>query len=771
MRLSFVSQYIVCSLASVVLCWMLLCAPRVTWGADTFLAEKLQPFLAKYCIDCHGGAEPEADLALDLLKDESVISEDRNRWAHVVEYLEAGIMPPDDQVQPTPEEVAAVNAWISTRLANLKGTTTRDPGRVTIRRLNRIEYNNTVRDLLGVDFQPADDFPSDDVGYGFDNIGDVLSMPPILLEKYLAAADKIAARAIVDPWPPAAEVRKFTAAQLISGQRGSKGVATGRLETEGEVFVAREFLAEGDYVLRVTAHGEQAGDEPPRMAVRLNNKDLATFDVPAVAGSPAVFEMRVRIPTGKQRVALAYLNNFVDPENPDPARRDRNLIIDSLEIDGPHGEVLPPASHRQVIFREPAGDDEACAEEILTRFATRAYRRPVAAEEVDRLMELVRLARDSGDSFERAIRLAVQAALVSPHFLFRVELDADSGGDVPVQKIDNHQLASRLSYFLWSSMPDEELFRLAEQGALGQDEVLAAQVRRMIADPRSQAMVENFAGQWLQIRNLSIASPDRKRFKGFDEFLRTAMRKETELFFASIMREDRSIVELIDADYTFVNERLAEHYGIKGVSGDEFQRVKLTDRRRGGVLTQASVLMVTSNPTRTSPVKRGKWIMEQILGTPPPPPPPGVQELEQVKLEGTLRQKMEQHRANSSCAVCHARMDPLGFAFENFDAIGAWRDRDDEHEIDPSGILPGGQKFAGAAELRVLLAARPELFARSLVRKMLTYALGRGLEAYDTQTVAEIAERLKSQDYKFSALVLEIVRSEPFQMRRARGAE
>ncbi|HVU86179.1 MAG TPA: DUF1592 domain-containing protein [Pirellulales bacterium] len=757
--------------ATVALCIAWLTTGDSVQGQEAFFAERLQPFLQKYCIDCHSGEAPEADLAFDIIKDESAIAGNRERWSHVVEYLEAGIMPPDDQPQPTLDEVASINAWIGTRLANLGGSGVRDPGRVTIRRLNRIEYNNTVRDLVGVDFQPADDFPSDDVGYGFDNIGDVLSLPPILLEKYLAAADKIAARAIVDPWPPKPEIRKFAEGQLISGQRGRKGVASGRLEKEGDVYVEREFLAEADYIIRCRAHAEQAGDEPARMALRLDGKDLATFEVLAVAGSPGLYEARTHIATGKRRIAAAFLNNFVDPENPDETRRDRNLIVESLEIDGPHGEVLAPPSHRQLIVRTPAGDEEACAEEILTRFASRAYRRPVAAEEVDRLMELVRLARDSGDSFERAIRLAVQAALVSPHFLFRVELDADTSDEALVQQIDNHQLAARLSYFLWSSMPDEELFRLAEQGGLSNDEVLAAQVRRMIADPRSQQLVENFAGQWLQIRNLSIASPDRKRFKGFDEFLRTAMRKETELFFASVMREDRSIVDLLDADYTFLNERLAKHYGIEGIEGDEFRRVQLTDRRRGGVLTQASVLMVTSNPTRTSPVKRGKWIMEQILGTPPPPPPPGVQELEQVKLEGTLRQKMEQHRANASCAVCHARMDPLGFAFENFDAIGAWRDQDEDHPIDPSGVLPGGKTFSGATELRALLAARPELFARSLVRKMLTYALGRGLEAYDTQTVADIAERLKSQDYKFSALVLEIVRSQPFQMRRARGAE
>ncbi len=291
--------------------------------------------------------------------------------AQVVEYLEAGIMPPEDAKQPTPEEIASVNAWISMQLANLSGTTTRDPGRVTIRRLNRVEYNNTIRDLVGIDFQPADDFPSDDVGYGFDNIGDVLSMPPILLEKYLAAAEKLAARAIVDPWPPTAEVRTYTDAQLTSGQRGRKGIAPGRLETEGDLYVDREFLAEGDYTIRVRAYGEHAGDEPPRMALRLDGKDLARFAVTAVAERPAVYETRTHVATGKRRIAAAYLNNFVDPENPDPARRDRNLILQSVEIDGPYGEVLPPASHRKLIFRQPAGDEEACAEEILTRFASR----------------------------------------------------------------------------------------------------------------------------------------------------------------------------------------------------------------------------------------------------------------------------------------------------------------------------------------------------------------------------------------------------------------
>ena len=745
---------------------------RLAAADDTFFGEKLQPFLSNYCTGCHGGDEPKGGLNLESVKDVAALRGDRNHWAQVVEYLEAGIMPPDDQPQPTPDEIAAVNAWVSAQLATLAGGVGRDPGRVTIRRLNRAEYDNTIRDLVGIEFQPAADFPSDDVGYGFDNIGDVLSMPPILLEKYLAAAEKIAFQAVVTQWPPEPAATRFAATKLSSSLRGSKGRDVGLLATEGELFVNADVAAEGDYVLRVRAYADQAGSETARMALRVDGKDVSTVDVAAVAENPQVYEARARVGAGAQRLAAAFLNDFYEEDHPDPKQRDRNLFIDWIEIEGPYGEVgPPPESHRRIIFREPAGDEETCARELLTRFAARAYRRPVSADEVNRLTRFYLLARDNGDTFNAAVRLAVQAALVSPFFLFRVELDATASPDAPVQRIDDHQLASRLSYFLWSSMPDEELFRVAEQGVLRREEVLTAQVKRMLADPKAQALVENFAGQWLQIRNLSLVSPDRKQFKEFNAELRRAMKQETELFFESVMREDRSVLDLLDADYTFLNERLAKHYGIEGVSGDEFRRVPLADRRRGGVLTQASVLTITSNPTRTSPVKRGKWIMEQILGTPPPPPPPGVQELEQVKLEGTLRQKMEQHRANPACASCHARMDPLGFALENYDAIGAWRDSDEEREIDASGVLPGGQKFTGAAELRGVLAARPELFARSLLRKMLTYALGRGLEPYDTQTVYEATGRLKARDYKFSALVLEIVQSEPFQMRRGKGAE
>jgi hypothetical protein len=413
--------------------------------------------------------------------------------------------------------------------------------------------------------------------------------------------------------------------------------------------------------------------------------------------------------------------------------------------------------------------NEESAQRILERFASRAYRRPVRGEELNRLLRFVEMAEKDHESFETGIGLAMQAVLVSPHFLFRVEMDRRPNDPAAIHSINDYELASRLSYFLWSSMPDDELFELARNKTLHEPEMLEKQVRRMLKDPRSLALVENFAGQWLQLRNLKEFKPDPDLFPSFDDKLRSAMLKETELFFENIIREDRGILDFIDADYTFVNERLAKHYGLSDVNGEEFRRVSLTSTPRGGILTQAAVLSVTSNPTRTSPVKRGKWILENILGTPPPPPPPGVEELKndkQAVLSGSLRQRMEQHRANPNCATCHQRMDPLGFGFENFDAIGAWRTQEGKFAIDPAGALPNGQSFAGPTELRAILKTRQEAFARCLAEKMLTYALGRGVERYDRCTLDNIVKSAGKDHYKFSRLVIDIVKSDPFQKRR-----
>ena len=731
----------------------------------------IKPLLSQYCYGCHG-EKKKGDLDLRIYVDEASVLKDQKVWEKVIKNLNAHEMPPEKKPQPTPEERELITSWVEAKLAKAYAGGKNDPGRVTIRRLNRAEYNNTIRDLVGVDFQPADDFPADDVGYGFDNIGDVLSMPPILLEKYLAAAEKILDAAIVTEDPNRSRVKRFEAYALEGTAPGDTvGDGARSLTREGDIFLTFKFPRTADYILRARAYGEQAGPDPARMTFRLAGKDLQTFDVEAVESAPKIYEIRVKVEAGKQRFAAAYINNYVNPKDPNPKNRDRNLIIHYLEVEGPlNVEPQPlPESHRRIFTRQPTpATKDQIARQILNNFARRAYRRPVAKEEVDRLIKLFGMADKEGESFENSVKLALEAVLVSPHFLFRGELQPHPRDPNSIHPIDEFALASRLSYFLWSSMPDDELFALAERGKLRK--TLDAEVRRMLKDPRARALVENFAGQWLQIRNLKLIAPDTVQFPEFDDNLRAAMEKETQLFFEAIMKEDRSVLDFLDSDYTFVNERLARLYSIPGVGGEQFQRVSLKGSHRGGLLTQASILTITSNPTRTSPVKRGKWILENILGTPPPPPPPDVPDLKEGKeavLSGTLRQRMEQHRANTMCASCHARMDPIGFGFENFDGIGAWREKDGSFPIDPAGKLVSGETFQGPADLKqILLNRKKEEFLRCLSERLLTYSLGRGLEYYDRKAVDQIAQNLAKNKYKFSSLVLGVVKSAPFQMRR-----
>jgi len=736
----------------------------------------VRPLLAKYCNSCHGGEKPKADLNLAAMVDESAVMKNRKAWEQVIDYVEGHEMPPKGKPQPSQAEIEQLSGGVTALLAKLECGRTSYPGRVTIRRLNRAEYNNTIRDLVGVDFSPADDFPSDDVGYGFDNIGDVLTIPPILLEKYLAAAERIAERAIVAGPSALGPTKTFEVEDLSAQTAGQKyGDWARNLYTAGEIVVGYDFPRNGTYILRARAFGQQAGPDPARMAFKVDGKTLKSFDVKAVESGPVLYEDRVKLRGGPRRLAVAFTNDFYDERAPDPKKKDRNLVVDYIEIQGPlpdEGTALPE-THRRIIFRKPTKPAERvdCALAIIERFATRAYRRPATSAEVGRLMKFVDLTQENGDSFERGIQLMVEAVLVSPQFLFRVELGGRKrrGEPAGAQPISEFELASRLSYFLWSSAPDDELFQLALSNKLREGDNLEKQVRRMLKDRRAKALVENFADQWLQVRNLKNVNPDKGRFPNFDEPLRAAMLKETELFFESIVREDRSVRDLLDANYTFVNERLAKHYGIPGVKGDQFHRVVLKDGTRGGILTQASILTITSNPTRTSPVKRGKWILEQVLGTPPPPPPPDVPELKDdqaVVTAGTLRQRMEQHRANPNCASCHARMDPLGFGFENFDAVGAWRDKDGNFPIDASGTLPSGQTFRGAKELKAVLKAREPEFVRCLAEKLLTYSIGRGLEYYDRCAVDRIVDATLRDKGKFSRLVLEVVQSDPFQKRR-----
>ncbi len=731
------------------------------------------PFLAKHCVACHGPQKKKADLVLHVYKDEKSLLKDRKVWQNVVQQVHAGEMPPSGKPRPAISEVDTFLKTVRDIYERADRAAGRDPGRVTMRRLNRAEYNNTIRDLVGVDFQPAEDFPSDDVGYGFDNIGDVLTLSPLLMERYLAAAEAIMQRAILVGDPPKPGLRPQGAPQLEPQTKLPRFFGKVRsLKGDGPLWYSYTLSQDGDYIFRVKAYGQQSGKELPRLGLVIDGKTVKEAEVQDSKEKLLVFEAPVHLSAGRHKVSAVLLNPSADE------KEKRDIQVGKFELEGPK-DTYPPSHHR-LLAHKPGLDRREASREILTRFAARAFRRPATADEVERMLKLVDQAQKDGEKWEAGIQLALQAVLVSPKFLFRVELD-HRPTDKAAHPLDDYQLAARLSYFVWSSMPDDELFALAGKKALHQN--LEAQVKRMLKDPKAQALVDNFAMQWLQLRTLKNFVPDAKLFPEFDEDLRAAMLKETELFLQEIIREDHSILDLIDGKFTYVNGRLARHYGIplkqeEGGSRSEryrrekeFVRVALAGGERGGILAQASILAVTSNPTRTSPVKRGRWVLEQILGTPPPPPPPDVPDLaegDKAQLTGSLRQRMEQHRSNPSCANCHARLDPIGFAFENYDAIGRFRTKDGNFPIDPSGELPGGVKFQGAGELKEYLKSKKDLFGRCLSEKLLTYAIGRGLEYYDKAAVDRILTGLDRRDYRFSALVLEIVKSDPFRMRRGK---
>lgn len=737
--------------------------------------EVVVPFLAKHCTACHNSEQKKGDLTLDQFKDEAEAVKAVRLWQDVVSRVEAREMPPRSRPQPMAEEWNAALPWLKHAAAGGKAEA-QDPGRVTLRRLNRIEYRNTIRDLLGVDYDTQANFPSDDVGYGFDNIGDVLSLPPILLEKYLSAAEEIAAKAVGDGRPLKPDYKRFDAADMeCTSSKNEKKGPKRWLSSRGELHAKFHFREDGTYLLSARCLAERAGNELAKMSFQVDGMDLQTVEVDAVDGAIKLYQARVKVSAGERRVGVAFLNEFEAP--PAPEKKDekgtvRKLLVEWVEVDGPlDTRARSSPSHLRLLSCDPRGPEkDACLRKSLEVFASRAYRRPVTSEELEHLLSLIRVAEAEDLTPEEGVRLAIVAVLMSPQFLFRVELDPDPANAGSVHALNDFELASRLSYFLWQAPGDDELFRLASKSELSKEGTLAAQALRMLRDPRASALTESFCGQWLTIRNLATVTPDPARFPGFDDELRNAMRRETELCFELVVQEDRSVLELLDAPYTFLNERLAKHYGIPGVEGKEFRRVELVDGRRGGVLTHASVLTVTSNPTRTSPVKRGKWVLEQILGTPPPPPPGNVPELKDdaagQTLTGTLRERMEQHRRDPNCGSCHAKMDALGFGLENFDAVGAWREMDGGAQIDASGDLPDGRKFQGPSELKRVLLGDEASFTRALAEKLLTFALGRGMEYSDRRFVASISERVRASGHKFSSLVLAIVESAPFREQR-----
>lgn len=721
----------------------------------------VRTIVTNFCVPCHSGPTPAASLHLDKAKSEQDLALALSDWQRVSRVLRAGTMPPKGKPAPNTNQKLAAADFIDATLASA----TKDSTRVTMRRLTKVEYKNTIRDLVGIEFNGVEEFPNDDIGYGFDNIGDVLSVSTLLVEKYLAAAEAIATQAIVVPKPTSKSYDGDLLQATDDLPYASDGARS--LFKAGSAYAVHNFESNRNYTISVIAYAQQAGPDLAKMDIRIDGVRVGSFDVAATPGKPLKYELPVRVAAGKRRVEAAFVNDYYRPQEPNPAQRDRNLYVLSIEVSTSDSTLAQlPESHRRIIFTSPPQTQPVeAARQIIARFASRAFRRPATQPEVSRLLKVFDASQKTGAAFEQSIRNTIQAVLVSPNFLFKAE---------PNEKrpLTDYELATRLSYFLWSSMPDDELTNLAANNKLTQAVTLRPQIKRMLASPKAASLAENFGVQWLQLRKLEVANPDPKIFPHFNDKLRQAMLQESILFIKNLIQEDRTVIELLDADYTFVNGLLATHYGITGVTGSQFQKVKLTGSQRGGVMSQASVLTITSNPNRTSPVRRGKWILEQILGDPTPPPPPGAGTLPEEKkiIAGmTMRQRLDQHRTNPECASCHSRIDPLGFSLENYDAVGAWRTEDDGAPLDTTGTLPNGTKLKGIAELKKVLLQRKDEFARNLAEKLLTYALGRGTSPADRDAIQQILKTVKDNNYRMSSLLEAIILSEPFRNRTATG--
>ena len=733
-------------------------------AADTPTFEKtVAPVLTRTCTPCHNEALASGGVNIAPFTQAASLTGSRDGWDIILRKIRSGEMPPKGV--PRPAQMDAVIQYLQDEFARADRNLKPDPGRVTARRLNRSEYSNTIRDLLAVEFRAEQSFPTDDLGNGFDNIGDVLTVSPVLMDRYLAAAARIASRAVgADPLPKPLEAQYANKDKKIRRVDFSTIEASGRIEFDGE------------YMVRFGLPGERAADaRPVTLAFWMDGKLLHSMPVETKPSKLVYFDpyseeqMRLFLPEGDHVFRAAFLDDdFVKGLNAkDSYDRKKNKYLDSIAFIGPYAPKTPSPSQTKIFICDP-NSGAVCVETIVSNLAHHAWRRPVTKAETASLLKFVALAKSDGQSTEQGIQLALQAMLVSPHFLFRIEHDAKPLDAASVHAITDIELASRLSYFLWSSMPDDELLGLAESGKLHAPATLDAQVKRLLADPRSSALADNFAGQWLELRNLDVVKPDPQKFPEWSPELRDAMKQETRLFFDSILRENRPLSEFLDAPFTFLNERLANHYGIEGVKGPQFRRVEIDTPQRGGILSHASVLTVSSYPTRTSVVIRGQYILNNILGSPAPPPPPDVPLLDEAAVGATasLRQQMEKHRADAMCASCHNKMDPLGFGLENYDGIGKWRTMDGKFPVDSSGVLPNGSSFSTPAEMRAVLKTQLPQFSRRMEEKMLTYSLGRGLGAYDRRTVDEIDRKLAANGYGFQSLIYEIVRSLPFQSRR-----
>ncbi len=762
--------------------------------------------LDQYCVTCHNQKARTAELLLDQADVEN-IGQQPGVWEKVVKKLRSGAMPPTGMPRPDQATYDSFATYLETAL-DRSAAAHPNPGRPVLHRLNRVEYTNAVRDLLAVDIDGNTLLPADDSRYGFDNIGEVLTVSPLLMERYMAAAGKISRLAVgesdVLPVFETYSVPKY----YVQEDRMNEDLPLG---SRGGIAVRHHFRLDGEYIIQVRL-AKNSRDyirgigEPHHLDVLLDGVRVKRFTIggesygrsagifsSAAMGDPKqevyertadeVLEVRFPASAGPRMVGVAFVKETSVPEGPQlPRMTQYDLLqhkggapwVGTISIGGPYnptGMTETPSRRKIFVCRpETAQEEEPCAREILSTLARRAYRRPLTDQDLQTLLGFYTVGVKKG-GFEEGIRRALARILVGPEFLFRTEFDPENVAANTPYPISDLELASRLSFFLWSSIPDDQLLDLAERGQLKDPVVLEQEVRRLLDDGRSKALVINFGGQWLQLRQLRAVSPDPETFPYFDDNLREAFLQETELFLESLLREDRSILDLLNANPTSVNERLARHYGIPDIYGSHFRRVELTQEQRKGLLGKGSILTVTSYGNRTSPVLRGKWVLENVLGTPPPPPPPNIPSLVESDQDGkalSMREAMEQHRANPVCATCHNAMDPLGFAMENFDGTGSWRTIDADAPIDASGVLPDGTPFQGPVELqRVLIESKSEEFVNTVTEKFLTYALGRGVESYDAPAIRSIIREAAPDDYRWSSLILEIVKSTPFQMRRS----
>jgi len=791
--------------------------------ADISSTSDAKSILDQYCVTCHNDRLKTGGFSLETI-DLDKVNVNAEHLEKVVKKLRLGAMPPAGMPRPDDATYTSLMSWLESELDHI-GTTHLNAGRTeTLHRLNRTEYGNVIRDLLhieGLDFSVM--LPTDDASYGFDNIAGVLGMSPTHLERYLNAARVISRTAIGDVEMPTGGETLL----IHPGLSQDDQLETLPLGSRGGTMLSRYFPVDGEYIIRFQAHtgtGISAEEEPNYIELTIDGERIffeeMTQNPVAHTGSGSDvdastdWEVRTPIKAGFRDIGVTFvatthaqaediLQPYLRPPGISAFKLTRmggyrGPYVAQLSYTGPFNATVatgPTPSRERIFVCEPpsradveksvSGQIESgvypemirnqelpCAKQILSTLARRAYRRPVTDADITPLLQFFSMgSADAG--FDKGIQLALERILSSPEFLFRIQRDPENVAPNTAYQIGSLELASRLSFFLWSSIPDDELIDTASQGeGLHDQEVLEHQVRRMLADPRADALVTNFVGQWLRLRNVAGTNPNTRLFMDYDETLRRALKRETELFVESIMREDRSVLDLLNADYTFVNERLARHYGIPNIYGSRFRRVQVTDENRQGILGHGSILTVTSQANRTSPVVRGKFILDNFLGAPPPPPPPDVPALEETQLQGTLRQRMEQHRENPVCASCHKVIDPMGFPLENFDAVGAWRHEEAGMTIDAAGIMPDGTEFQGVAGLREVLSGKASgLFIATLTERLMTYALGRGVEFYDAPALRKITRNVTDQQYKFSSLILSVVNSVPFQMRQSEPSD